>query len=73
MSDKNLCPQPAAVRYYWPGRDEACACVRHAGAIRTVANAMGLHLPMIQLSEAVLLLALTCSSQDDLPEEIENV
>ena len=69
MSDKNLCPQPAFVRYTWPGKDEALVCRRHAQAIAWVANGIGLHLQMIQLSEADQLLSLTCSSQDDLPEE----
>ena len=67
----NLCQQPAAVRYTWPGRDEAVVCRRHANAIAFVAKAIDLNLQMIQLSEADQLLSLTCSSQDDLPEEEE--
>lgn len=71
VSDKNLCPQPAIVRYTWPGRDEAVVCRRHAQAIAWVARGIGLHLQMIPLSEVDLLLSPTCSSQDDLPEEDE--
>lgn len=70
MSDKKLCPEPAIARYTWPGRDEALACEQHARQLAWVAKGMGMHLQLIQLSEKDLLLSPTCSSQDDLPEEL---
>lgn len=71
MSEKNLCQQPAFVRYTWPGRDEALACLQHSQQIAWVAKGIGIHLQMIPLSEVDHLLLLTCSSQDDIPEEIK--
>lgn len=41
------CPNPAAFRYTWPGRDESFICEAHTPKLRAVANAMGLHLQLI--------------------------
>ena len=43
------CPNPVLFRYTWPGRDEAYACVIHATALLSIAEAFGLHLQMIRL------------------------
>jgi hypothetical protein len=42
----DLCGRFAAVRYTWPGKDEAYACIEHAQQLAGIANAMGLHLQM---------------------------
>jgi hypothetical protein len=36
-------------RYTWPGHDEAFVCVEHAGQLRWVAEALGLHLQLVLL------------------------
>lgn len=36
-------------RFTWPGRDEAQICEVHSHKLRSVANAMGLHLQLIPL------------------------
>lgn len=48
MSD--TCPNFAALRYTWPGRDESWICIQHAPQLAAVANAMMMHLQMIPLS-----------------------
>ena len=35
------CPNDAAIRYIWPGKDEAFCCMEHAVGISNVAQAMG--------------------------------
>jgi hypothetical protein len=43
--DGDGCVFPATVRYTWPGRDEAFACLPHALQLL-----IGLHLQMIRLT-----------------------
>lgn len=38
---KAMCPNDAAVRYIWPGKDEAFCCIEHATGIKRIADAMG--------------------------------
>jgi hypothetical protein len=68
MDKKEKCPFLAHVRYTWPGRDEAFACIYHARAIQTVSKAMGFPLQMISVNANP---AVTCDSSDDLPDEIK--
>ncbi len=51
LREGGTCPEPAAYRYTWPGRDEAGICEEHSGHMRGVARAMGLHLQLIPLDE----------------------
>ena len=55
------CDQPAFVRYTWPGRDEAYACVIHSLQIQNVALDMGLRLQMIRLTIEEILMDKMCS------------
>ena len=59
MSD-NKCGAPAMYRYTWPGKEESLICVTCAIKLQTVANAIGLHLQMIKLSQEEMLNGLTC-------------
>lgn len=43
------CGGPAHVRYTWPGKDQANACLIHAIEIEGIAKAMGLHLQFIPI------------------------
>ncbi len=43
------CEQPGLYRFTWPGRDEASICEIHVGKLRSVAEAMGLHLQVISI------------------------
>ena len=43
------CDAPPAFRFTWPGRNEAFICSIHALKAKQIAEAMGLHLQMIQL------------------------
>lgn len=45
------CTHPAEFRFTWPGQDESFICEHHVGKLRSTANAMGMHLQVIQLSE----------------------
>ena len=45
---KQECKNPALFRYTWPGQDESFVCIEHAQALLNIANAMGLHLQLIQ-------------------------
>ncbi len=49
MTETQVCGEPAAVRYTWPGKAEAVACVDCAGRLQTVAGAIGLPLQFIPL------------------------
>lgn len=44
------CDSPAIFRYTWPGKNEAFACAIDAIKLNNVANAIGLHLQLIQLT-----------------------
>lgn len=44
--DNVKCGHTAALRYTWPGRDEAYACNCCAVRIKRVADAMGFHLQL---------------------------
>ncbi|RJX17560.1 MAG: hypothetical protein C4575_13025 [Desulforudis sp.] len=46
------CQEQALFRYTWPGQDEKFICLTHAVSLRNIANAMGLFLQLIPLSDA---------------------
>lgn len=46
------CENPAAYRFYWPGRDEAVICEAHVGWLRRVAEAMSLTLVVRPIEKA---------------------
>ena len=56
----NKCENPALFRYTWPGKDESFICAICAIKLTTVANAIGLPLQMIRLSNEELLNNLEC-------------
>lgn len=43
------CPNPAAYRFTWPGRDEDVICETHVDKLKAVANALGFYLQVIEL------------------------
>jgi hypothetical protein len=45
-----ICGAPAEFRYTWPGHDEKFACRLHALKLRGVAQAMGYHLQLIEVT-----------------------
>lgn len=45
------CNMPALYRYTWPGEKERKACVVHAWSTIRIANAIGLNLQVIELSQ----------------------
>jgi hypothetical protein len=45
-TDGERCGKPAAFLYTWPGKDEDGVCADHAGQLRAVAAAIGLHLQL---------------------------
>ncbi len=53
LRESGTCPEPAAYRYTWPGRDEAGICEERSAQIRGVARAMGMHLQLIPLGDGV--------------------
>ena len=53
VCNQNGCEAPAVARFTWPGRDEAGICAEHLPKLRGVASAMGLHLQIISLPEAI--------------------
>lgn len=46
------CRSYASHRYTWPGKDEAAICDPCGGKLRGVANAIGLHVQLIPLTDA---------------------
>lgn len=44
-----LCANPCVVRFTWPGKDEAFACREHADYMASIADAIGMHLQLIDL------------------------
>jgi len=51
MSEEKKCTSPALFRYTWPGKDELHSCLEHSIQIQKVAEAMSLHLQMIQVDQ----------------------
>lgn len=51
VCNQHGCDLPATFRFTWPGRDEAGICHAHAPKLRGVAEALGLHLQLIPLSQ----------------------
>lgn len=43
------CTTSAMYRYTWPGKDEAFICDQHVAKLRAVADALGMHLQVIEL------------------------
>lgn len=39
-----VCGQPAVAKYYWPGREPRVACLKCAGQVQGIADALGFHL-----------------------------
>ena len=60
MEENIKCGAPAMFRYTWPGKDESLACATCALKLRRVAQAIGLHLQIIQLSQEDMTVGLTC-------------
>ena len=58
-----MCDNLANHRFTWPGRDESVICEEHIGKLRAVAQAIGLHLQIIPLSENELETSLTCNQK----------
>ena len=44
------CFRQATYRYTWPGNDESFICLEHEPNLRSLAEAMGLSLPIIKLA-----------------------
>ncbi len=59
-----MCYELAKYRYIWPGSDEFVICEGHVGKLRGLAEAMSLHLQIIQLSEKDLELGFPCNQKD---------
>jgi len=59
-----MCDNPARYRYTWPGRDESFICEEHVGKLKAIANAIGLYLQIIPLSEVELTQGLICNQKD---------
>ena len=59
-----MCKNQAEYRYTWPGRNETLICTKHAEKLKAVANAIGLHLQMIPLSQKYLEMKLTCTQKE---------
>jgi len=59
-----MCDNPAKYRFTWPGNDESVICKAHVDKLKAVADAMGLHLQIIPLSEEDLMVGLTCNQKD---------
>lgn len=51
MPEEKPCGLDATFRYTWPGRDEAVVCVVCAAKLKAVADAIGLHLQLIPLTD----------------------
>jgi len=49
--EKQKCESPALFRYTWPGRDESFSCLEHSVGLQNIAQALGLHLQMIQVDQ----------------------
>ena len=62
---KNKCKNLAMYRFTWPMNDESIICEEHAGHLRSVANAIGIHLEIIPLSKNELKMNLTCKQKED--------
>lgn len=59
-----MCDKPAIYRYTWPGKDESVICKDHLGKLLSVANAMGVYLQIIQLSDEDLKVELICKQKE---------
>ena len=59
---KVQCKEKAVIRYTWPGKDEAVACIEHANGISALAKAMRLYLQMIPMTTVDINMYLQCSS-----------
>ena len=60
---ENKCKNLAKYRFTWPGADESLICEEHVVGLRIVADAIGLSLQIIPLSENDLKLGLTCHQE----------
>jgi hypothetical protein len=56
------CKQQAVFRYTWPGKDENFICIEHGLKLQRIAQAMGLYIQLIPLSEDERLKA-NCSQE----------
>jgi len=55
-----MCENQAKYRYTWPGEDEALICGEHVKKLKAVANAIGLYVQIVPLSEKDLEMGFTC-------------
>lgn len=49
QTKETTCPNEAAFRYTWPGRDESFICAEHASWLRKLAAAMGAYVQTIPI------------------------
>jgi hypothetical protein len=49
MDKAPTCPNDAAYRYTWPGRDESFICEQHAAGLRRVTEIMGSYVQLIPI------------------------
>lgn len=59
-----MCQNKAEYRYTWPGKDESLICDEHIGKLKAVANAIGMHLQVIPLSEKDIGMKLVCMQEE---------
>jgi len=59
-----MCQNQAEYRYTWPGKDESLICEDHAISLKDVANALGVYLQIIPLSEKDLEMNLICMQKE---------
>lgn len=59
--ENNKCGAPAMFRYTWPGKDETVCCALCAMKLQNIAQAIGLYLQMIPLSEEDKMNGLACT------------
>lgn len=57
------CKNDAEYRFYWPGKDESVICEKHKLKLENVVRTIGLHLPIIRLSEADRAMGLKCQQE----------
>lgn len=58
--ERTKCDNNALFRYTWAGQNERVACIECAAKLKTIADAMGYHLQLIQLSQEDLLKEIKC-------------
>lgn len=59
-----MCQNKAEYRYTWPGKDESLICDDHGRLLKGVANALGVYLQVIPLSEEDNGMKLVCMQEE---------